>query len=404
MNLSRFRALARNWEALGDTDPLFGVLSDPTKHGGRWDVDAFFESGRAHVQKLLRTLDDARASYERGQCLDFGCGVGRLTLPLSESFSWTIGVDVARPMIEVARRHLPPGARCEFVVNRRPDLRLFPDAAFDVVHSCLVLQHIPPDVTLRYIGEFFRVCRPGGLVVFQLPAETRSEETISAAHALPDEAYAADIAVQEPPVFLESSGLSTVRVRLTNRSPVAWPHDIPAGRHISVGNHWLRSDGTSVVYDDARAFLPCTVDPGASVEVALKVQAPPEPGEYVLEVDLVQEHVCWFAHKGSAPARVAIGVRGAPAGNGGAAVPGPSVESRPPAPPAPGPAARRRSLLRRVLRRVHGASPTFEMHVAPRAEVERTIREAGGSLLRAVDDNAAGPRWLSYTYICRRIG
>jgi hypothetical protein len=41
------------------------------------------------------------------------------------------------------------------------------------------------------------------------------------------------------------------------------------------------------------------------------------------------------------------------------------------------------------------------MHVVPRAIVERTIREHGGELLRAVDDNAAGPGWLSYTYICR---
>jgi SAM-dependent methyltransferase len=398
MSLGRFRALARNWEALGDTDPLFGVLSDPTKHGGKWEIDAFFESGRAHVAKLLRTLDDARAGYERGKCLDFGCGVGRLTLPLSESFAWTVGVDVARPMIEVARSHLRPDSRCEFVVNRKPDLGRFPDAAFDVVHSCLVLQHMPPEISLRYIREFFRVCRPGGLVVFQLPAETRSEEMLSATHALAQDAYAAGLAVQRPPAVLEPSALSTLLVRLTNRSPVPWPHDIPAGRHISVGNHWLRHDGTIAVHDDGRTLLPCTVDPGGSIEVALTVQAPSEPGKYVLEVDLVQEHVCWFADKGSATARVPIGVSGTPAGNGSSAVTGPSAESMP---PLPYPVARRGSLLRRVLQRLRGDTPTFEMHVVPRGVVEETIRAAGGRLLRAVDDNAAGPRWLSYTYICR---
>src|SRR5262245_58806375 len=167
MDLNRFRTLARNWEALGDSDPLFGVLSDPTRHGGKWDVEEFFRSGRAHVAHLLRSLENARATFEHGTCLDFGCGVGRLTIPLSESFAKTIGVDVASSMIDAARQFRRPGDRCEFRVNRDPDLRQFPSATFDLVHSCLVLQHIPPDVSVRYVAEFFRVSKPGGLVVFQ---------------------------------------------------------------------------------------------------------------------------------------------------------------------------------------------------------------------------------------------
>src|SRR3954471_18383643 len=83
-DLRKFRTLARNWEALGDTDPFYGVLSDPSKQGGQWNVDEFFASGRAHVDTLLRTLRSARATFLPGRCLDFGCGVGRVTVPLSE--------------------------------------------------------------------------------------------------------------------------------------------------------------------------------------------------------------------------------------------------------------------------------------------------------------------------------
>src|SRR6202008_4320453 len=73
ISLRRFRSLARSWEGLGRTDPLFGILSDPAKWGGKWDADEFFASGRAHVEKLLRSLNDARASFKRDTCLDFGC-------------------------------------------------------------------------------------------------------------------------------------------------------------------------------------------------------------------------------------------------------------------------------------------------------------------------------------------
>ena len=48
LNLGKFRSQARTWEDLGESDPLFGILSDPTKYGGKWDVEEFFASGRAH--------------------------------------------------------------------------------------------------------------------------------------------------------------------------------------------------------------------------------------------------------------------------------------------------------------------------------------------------------------------
>src|SRR3954470_5438908 len=143
MDSSRFRTQARNWELFGRRDPLFGVLSDPAKQNGRWDLDEFFNSGRAHVAKLFRILAEHDVSFSAGRALDFGCGVGRLTLPIAERFERTVGVDVAPSMVRLARRHNTAPSRCEFVVNTNPDLRGLSSGSFDFVHSCLVLQHIP---------------------------------------------------------------------------------------------------------------------------------------------------------------------------------------------------------------------------------------------------------------------
>jgi SAM-dependent methyltransferase len=386
-DIRQFRRLARNWEAFGRVDPFFGVLSDPTKFGGKWDPQEFFETGHAHVRKLLRILRERDVSFVPGTCLDFGCGVGRLTIPLSAHFDRTIGVDVAKAMIGPARRHLKPGDRCEFVVNRRPDLRCFDTAAFDVVHSCLVLQHMPPDVAHRYIGEFFRVARPGGLVVFQLPAVRLQEHEINAAHALPESGYVADIHVAGLPEMVSAGESVTVQVAVTNRSNVVWPHDIPGGRHISIANHWLNSDGSIAASDDGRAYLSATLAPGGVEEVLLTVRAPSAPGAYLLEVDLVQERICWFAEKGSQTARIAVTV-----------VPSSSPLR------APDPAAdpTRVSIVERIRRRLRRGTPTFDMYVVPREDVEQTVRTHGGMVLHAIDDNAAGERWISYTYVCRR--
>ena len=403
MPLRRFRSLARSWEGLGRTDPLFGILSDPAKWGGKWDADEFFASGRAHVESLLRSLNDARASFKRDTCLDFGCGVGRLTVPLSGSFDRTIGVDIARSMIDQARRYHAASSRCEFLVNRDRDLRQFPDATFDFVHSCLVLQHIPPELSLRYIEEFFRVCKPGGLVVFQLPSETRPESVISAGHALPDSAYVASIAMTDPPASLESSELAALDIVVTNNSPVAWRHDVPAGRHICVANHWRRQDGTMAIFDDARALLPRTIGPGERFQVPLRVQAPGEPGEYLLEIDLVQEFVCWFAEKGSNTARSAVKVNQRTAAEPDAQAAITVAVQFAAALRNPAPTRHPLAIVGRILRRFRSGTPSFEMHTVPRPQVEEAVRHAGGQLLQAIDDNAAGPGWCSYTYVCRRL-
>ncbi len=388
MDLQQFRKLARNWDAFGDADPLFGVLSDPTKFGGQWRVDDFFASGEAHVRKWLRIIHDV-APFARGSCLDFGCGVGRLTRPLAESFLETVGIDVAKSMIAVARRY-NRNPRCRFVVNRDPDLRSINSSTFDFVHSCLVLQHIPPEVTLNYIEEFFRVARPGGVVAFQLPAERYSEETITERYRLPADAYAVRIVPLSPPQTLRPGETAPVRLSLTNESAHLLAHDIPAGRHISVANHWLRVDGSVSIADDGRAMLPATLAPGASVDVELTVHAPSEPGPHLLEVDLVQERVCWFAERGSNTARVPIDVTG------------PIVEAKGASADRTAVDAPRTSFIRRWLRPLRRGTPAFEMHVVPRAEVEAAIARSGGELVEAIDDGAAGYRWLSYTYVARK--
>jgi hypothetical protein len=206
-------------------------------------------------------------------------------------------------------------------------------------------------------------------------------------HALPDAGYNAGIVVVNGPPVLRTGDAAVLRLTIANRSPIEWRHDIPAGRHICIANHWLFADGSIAAADDGRAYLPRTLAPGECVDVSLAVHAPEVPGHYRVEVDLVQERVCWFAEKGSPTARVDVDVQARIA----------------PSPlPAVQPVPRRPSLLQRLRRCIRGGTPTFEMHVISRAEVEETIRAAGGQLLHAIDDNAAGERWLSYTYVCRK--
>ncbi len=158
------------WEKLARRDPYWAVLTDPSKADNQWKIDEFFATGRADVDVDIAYIRSKVELPENGRVLDFGCGVGRLTQALAGHFTNVHGVDVAEPMIELARTHNQHGDRVSYHHNPVSDLRLFPDDHFDLIYSVITLQHIPPSLIRGYLREFCRICRPGGAIYFQLPS------------------------------------------------------------------------------------------------------------------------------------------------------------------------------------------------------------------------------------------
>ena len=76
-------------------------------------------------------------------------------------------------MIQQANDYNQHGSRCQYVLNQKGDLRIFPGEHFDFIYSNITLQHMPPRYSRRYIAEFMRVLAPDGVVLFQLPSEAR---------------------------------------------------------------------------------------------------------------------------------------------------------------------------------------------------------------------------------------
>jgi SAM-dependent methyltransferase len=159
--------LARYWDALARENALESILT--RKAESPWDTDEFFATGRAHVARIVHEIERRVTHLHRQTALDFGCGVGRLTVPFAEHFRKVVGVDAAPAMIARARQMHADQPRCRFVVDRHGHLRRFRTGTFDLVHSALVLQHIPPAFARRYIAELIRVTAQNGVTVFQLP-------------------------------------------------------------------------------------------------------------------------------------------------------------------------------------------------------------------------------------------
>jgi hypothetical protein len=129
---------------------------------------------------------------------------------------------------------------------------------------------------------------------------------------LPDNGYKAKITLSEPPDKLRAGQKQIIQVRVQNTSDVLWKVRGCGDDnkfYIAAGNRWLKAEGEQLVTRmDGRHGLPNNLKPGEEVEVPLQITAPGEPGEYILEVDLVQEQVAWFSDKGSPTAKVKVAV------------------------------------------------------------------------------------------------
>ena len=73
-----------------------------------------------------------------------------------------------------------------------------------------------------------------------------------------------------------------------------------SGRALSVSYHWLDADDPSrvIVWEAPRTPVRRVLNPGDTWSGEFTLQAPAEPGRYLLQVDLVREGVAWFSVKG----------------------------------------------------------------------------------------------------------
>lgn len=164
-----FAQVRADWTRLGAEDPLWAVLLEPGKRGGRWAVDDFLAEGRRDVAAARERLARLGLPTAWARVLDFGCGAGRLSQALAEHATEVVGVDVSAPMLERARSLDRSGGRCTFVLSEHPDLRAVPDASVDLVFTERVLQHLPAPIVEGYLAEFIRVLRPGGTALLHIP-------------------------------------------------------------------------------------------------------------------------------------------------------------------------------------------------------------------------------------------
>jgi SAM-dependent methyltransferase len=160
------------WQAWGIRDPYFAVLTNPKYRTDALTPDAkleFLASGRKTVNIVLETCRGYfGAHFAPQRVLDFGCGVGRLSIPFAAQAREVVGMDVAESMLAEARLNCQAQNCHNVTLVLSDDTLSRATGQFDLVFSGLVLQHIEVARGRKLFAELVGKVIPGGCGVIQV--------------------------------------------------------------------------------------------------------------------------------------------------------------------------------------------------------------------------------------------
>ncbi|TDY25501.1 methyltransferase family protein [Paraburkholderia sp. BL6665CI2N2] len=165
--LKRMVSTDREWEKFGASDPYYGVLSHDRFKGGNTDQtarDDFFSSGEVHVTQCFSIIEkELDANFEPHRALDFGCGVGRITIPLARRIDRVVGLDVSDSMLVEAKKNCQRSGLDNVDLLESDDRLMNLNGSFDFIHSFIVFQHIPTNRGEAILMEMISHLTDGGI-------------------------------------------------------------------------------------------------------------------------------------------------------------------------------------------------------------------------------------------------
>lgn len=157
----------RSYDNVGRTEPYYGVITLERFLSAKLDAAAlreFFATGESQVARVLATIRaHLAADFKPRRALDFGCGVGRILIPLAREAGHAVGVDVSDAMIAEAARNCRERNLTNVSFVKSDDQLSRLEGAFDLIHSSIVFQHIAPRRVEMLVRGLLAHLEPGGV-------------------------------------------------------------------------------------------------------------------------------------------------------------------------------------------------------------------------------------------------
>jgi 2-polyprenyl-3-methyl-5-hydroxy-6-metoxy-1,4-benzoquinol methylase len=187
------------WEEWGKRDPYFGVITNPKFRRNEMTADSkrdFFESGVCHLRLVMATIhQQIDPQFKPKRALEFGCGVGRILVPLARLADEAVGLDVSPSMLAEAQRNCDDEGIKNVTLVRSDDVVSGLSGTFDFIHSFIVFQHIPVERGRTIFSSLLRHLSCGGVGAIHL---TYSKTQFANSHGIEPTVGASTLARSPP--------------------------------------------------------------------------------------------------------------------------------------------------------------------------------------------------------------
>ncbi len=162
----------QEWERWGKFDPYYGVFSEPRFRMDKLTPEAkqeFFDSGERHLHHVLEVCRaQLDPTFTPRRALDFGCGTGRIVIPLAMVTDEVVGLDVSDSMLSEARKNCEERGLNNVRLLKSDDQLSNLEGGFDLIHSFIVFQHIPVARGRRILANLLSHLNDGGSAAIQM--------------------------------------------------------------------------------------------------------------------------------------------------------------------------------------------------------------------------------------------
>ncbi|NET33188.1 MAG: class I SAM-dependent methyltransferase [Cyanothece sp. SIO1E1] len=160
----------QQWEKYGKRDPYFGVIRDEKycleNLNGQAIAD-FFKSGEDYIDYILKLIKQhLDPDFSPQKAVDFGCGVGRLVMPLARRSQQVVGMDVSEAMLAEAMKNCDAHSFKNVDLIKSDDNLTQLQGQYNLIHSYIVFQHIPVKRGERIFAQLLEHLAPNGIGVF----------------------------------------------------------------------------------------------------------------------------------------------------------------------------------------------------------------------------------------------
>jgi hypothetical protein len=195
-----------------------------------------------------------------------------------------VGLRVPSEIQPLLRQFLDPSLRHHQFVQKAGELRPpVPQLALDFYEA------------FRHASTFeiTRTLPPRPASQFILGRELFSPRNIRMEKLSPEKVARISLEVSVPPPEVRVSALFWLEADLTNETKETLCSGPPYP--VRLAYHWIKKPARlMVVFEGNRTGVFPGVDPSTTSRHPMKIVAPNQPGEYILQTTIVQEGVCWF--------------------------------------------------------------------------------------------------------------